>query len=526
MRKIKTVMLVTLLALALILQTIPLIPTASAAAAYTEINGTLSGGNYTLRIPSPIDNWNRVLVIFCRGYSRAKPASPMSPTADMLANDTISEGLAFATTDYGAGGSCIKKAMNATYELTQYIVSTYKVAKVFLLGASMGGAIALLLGEKYPTVYSGVLDMFGMKNQTFAYDAGPSIVAMNDTELTKHLQGLNAPIPPYPFSQYSQNISTVLQLYRDFISQACTDMVTETGGTPTQVPDAYREIDPLYHANISIPVITVHGTSDALVPYEWSLQYQAAVAAAGKSAWYRLYSVVGGQHGDPSMFPERRRHLTELVSWSEQLRPSLRASAFSNVTILRGWTWWFFAQSIGGKGPYTFQWYEGTTALQGQTSMVLPITKKCCRNLHFLLSSHRLRRHNNKHKHNQPNRYELTEVEKCLNHSPFFFPFQIRQRTECSLGERKLESQATVQYAQGFRVHPVRRQNLRLLSQERTAQRTRNLQRIGNDQTTSLSMPRKPAKQRHRDRYDRTPDHFPRLTIRKSPRHVRKLKNR
>jgi hypothetical protein len=49
-------------------------------------------------------------------------------------------------------------------------------------------------------------------------------------------------------------------------------------------------------------------------------------------------------------------------------------SAFCNVTVPRGWTWWFFAQGTG-VGPLTYQWYEGTTPLQGQTSMVLPITK-------------------------------------------------------------------------------------------------------------------------------------------------------
>ena len=374
MQKIKTIVLVTLLAVALIPTTIPLIPTSSAATAYTETNGALSGGNYTLRIPSPIDNWNRVLIIYCRGYSSAKPASPMSPTgAAGVAAMAISAGLAFAITDYGAGGFCIKKAMNATYELTQYIVSTYKVAKVFLFGASMGGAIALLLGEKYPRVYSGVLDMFGFKNATFAYEDGPRIAAMNDTELTKYLQGLTAPIPPYPF--LSSNISVALQLYRNFLSQAVTDIVAETGGTPTQVPDAYRAIEPLYHANISIPVITVHGTSDILVPYGRSLEYQAAIAAAGKSAWYRLYSVVGGQHGDPSMVPEIDKRAEELRAWSDQIRSLLQASAFCSVTVLPGWTWWFFAHSAGSIGTCTYQWFEGTTLLQGQTQMVLPITK-------------------------------------------------------------------------------------------------------------------------------------------------------
>jgi hypothetical protein len=51
------------------------------------------------------------------------------------------------------------------------------------------------------------------------------------------------------------------------------------------------------------------------------------------------------------------------------------ASAFSSVTVLPGWTWNFFVHSNGGVGPHTYQWYEGTTLLQGQTFMVLTVTK-------------------------------------------------------------------------------------------------------------------------------------------------------
>jgi hypothetical protein len=51
------------------------------------------------------------------------------------------------------------------------------------------------------------------------------------------------------------------------------------------------------------------------------------------------------------------------------------ASAFTNVNVLAGCTWYFFAQSTGDVTPFTYQWYENNTLLQGQTSMVLPVTK-------------------------------------------------------------------------------------------------------------------------------------------------------
>jgi hypothetical protein len=55
--------------------------------------------------------------------------------------------------------------------------------------------------------------------------------------------------------------------------------------------------------------------------------------------------------------------------------PALGASAFCSVTVMRGQTWNFVAQASGGIGPYTFQWYEGSTLIAGQNSMILSMNK-------------------------------------------------------------------------------------------------------------------------------------------------------
>ncbi len=55
--------------------------------------------------------------------------------------------------------------------------------------------------------------------------------------------------------------------------------------------------------------------------------------------------------------------------------PALAASAFSSVTVMRGLTWNFFVQSTGGVGPWTYQWYEGSSLLTGQNSMILSMNK-------------------------------------------------------------------------------------------------------------------------------------------------------
>jgi pimeloyl-ACP methyl ester carboxylesterase len=286
-------------------------------------------------------------------------------------------GSAFAISSFGAGGWDIKKGMNATYELTQYIVSTYKVAKVYLVGLSMGGAIALMLAEKYPNVYSGVMDISGSKNITERYNRMKDwATTTNDTELAAKIQSVGGKVPPFPFNLLAAPpLSNQLNVLRNMSNTYVADFEAETGGTPDAVPQAYQAIDPLYYADISIPVISIHGTADALTPYSSALQYQDAVAAAGKSSLFRLYTVDGGEHADLAVQTEASKHMVELSSLSAQFRPLLRATAFTNVTVLSGWTWWFFTQSLGGTGSYTYQWYEGNTSLQGQTSMVLSVTK-------------------------------------------------------------------------------------------------------------------------------------------------------
>lgn len=381
MNKIKSIVLLTLLAIALIPTTIPLISTASAATDYTEINGTLNGANYTLRIPNPIEAWNHQLVMFCHGYSHTEPTRPLIKASDgsaNWANGFISVGSAFAMSSFGAGGYCIQKGMNATYELTQYIMSTYNATKVIVMGFSMGGNIALMLGEKYPKVYNAVLDISGTKGVAQQYrDKMDLLATKNDTEFAAKITAMGGKVPPFPFSSIAGNVSSQLQLFRTFCNNSATDIADACGGTPDQVPLAYQAIDPLYHANISIPVMTVHGTADALVPYSRSLDYQAAVAAAGKSSLFTLYTVVGGEHVDANTQAVAASHFTELVAFAfGQLGLQLlQASAFCNVTVIPGWTWWFFVQGTGGTVAYTYQWFEGSTLMQGQTSMLLAVTK-------------------------------------------------------------------------------------------------------------------------------------------------------
>ena len=277
------------------------------AATYTETVGTLDGAQYAIRIPN---NWNGMLAIVCRGFSHVAIPDIRNNTFYLsAANALTNQGYAVAASTFGAGGYCIQKAVNTTYQMTKYLIANYNIqGKVFLVGLSMGGGVALLLGEKYPSIYSGILDLCGAKNSTSSYIDRTTWASLNDTALAAEITALNAPVPPYPFTNLTQ--------MRTFYATNAADIALEAGGTPQEKPETYQTISPVYHTNISIPIITVQGTSDVLMPLSQTMSYQDAIFAAKRSTLYRLYPIVGGQHADPSIIAEIPGRFAELVKWS------------------------------------------------------------------------------------------------------------------------------------------------------------------------------------------------------------------
>jgi pimeloyl-ACP methyl ester carboxylesterase len=294
------------------------------AAGYTEIIGTLDGAQFVVRFP---DSWNGMLVVYCHGYSATTPTSAITSFYNNYISTLLDQGFAVAASTYGTGGFCIQQGMNSTYQLTEYLISTYNVTgKVFLVGGSMGGAIALLLGEKYPNVYSGVLDMFGMKNMTDQYITKARWANLSDADLTAELTALTVPIPIYMFG--------TVPAFRSYVAGNIPIFENETGGTPTTTPEAYEDRSPVYHANITIPVITIQGTSDAVVPFYETLMYQSAVANAGHSNLYRLYNVTGGEHASPSIYAEFSTRFDELVAWSNDIPEGLHVEVLMLLSAL------------------------------------------------------------------------------------------------------------------------------------------------------------------------------------------------
>ena len=278
---------------------------------YTEYYGTMGGANFYVLIP---DDWtngllgDEMLVVMCRAAMWSE--DPRDSITDyLLAVALASSGIAVAASNYGPEDSGIEDGVIRTHQLTMYVIDNYDVTgKVFLFGTSLGGNVALLLGEKHPDVYSGVLDNSGIKDWAAMYYDAVDYMAVHageDSFLDIWYMGIIASLP----STY--------------------------GGTPDRKPNKYAKYSPTHHADMSIPVISVVHADDAIVNPTQTDLYHAALSnpslhitvevtiSSGPpypellgfqfSSWYG--------HFDPLTFMAAAENLFVLIAWSNTLLP-------------------------------------------------------------------------------------------------------------------------------------------------------------------------------------------------------------
>ncbi len=68
------------------------------------------------------------------------------------------------------------------------------------------------------------------------------------------------------------------------------------GGTPEEVPERYRAVNPVQRLPLSVPVLLVQGASDDIVPPAQATEYERLARAAGALARVRM--VAGATHFD------------------------------------------------------------------------------------------------------------------------------------------------------------------------------------------------------------------------------------
>ena len=279
------------------------------AVGYTEYYGTMGGANFYILIP---DDWTNdlgdgLLVMMCRPAAYAEDPRDNVPDYPFAVGLAM-QGIAVAASNYGPPDSGVKDGVIRMHQLTMYVIDSYDVTgKVFLFGTSLGGNVALLLGESHPDVYSGVLDNSGVKDWAAMYYDAVDYMTVHAGE------------DPLLDVWYGGSIASLPITY---------------GGTPDQKPNKYAKYSPTHHADMSIPVISVVHVDDAIVNQTQTDLYHAALSDPSLhvtvkvttsstppypefpglppfSSWYG--------HFDPYTFMAAATNLVNLIVWSNTL---------------------------------------------------------------------------------------------------------------------------------------------------------------------------------------------------------------
>src|SRR3982751_4105998 len=127
------------------------------------------GSLYALYIP---EHWNGDAIYYAHGIRPPVPYAPISLEDQdnfFEVRDALGAlGYAFAYSSYSENGLAVKDGAQRTHQLRGLLASELSAQprRNYLVGYSLGGLVALELGERFPRQYDGVLSMCGMVGGT------------------------------------------------------------------------------------------------------------------------------------------------------------------------------------------------------------------------------------------------------------------------------------------------------------------------------------------------------------------------
>ena len=123
-------------------------------------SGTVGpGAHYALYKPAA---WNGRLVVYAHGYV-APEAEVALPEIDPLRDALLSQGFGVAYSSYSENGYALKDGVIRTRQVRDLFADRFGAPQhAYLLGHSLGGAVSIVLAERNPELWSGVLPMCGV----------------------------------------------------------------------------------------------------------------------------------------------------------------------------------------------------------------------------------------------------------------------------------------------------------------------------------------------------------------------------
>ena len=298
----------------------------------------------------PPVGWNGNLVVYAHGFTPPIAPLALPKEAAQFGALAMSSGFGFATTSYPENGMCIPEALADLLDLVAEFREEYpQTQKVFLIGASMGGLIAAQAAEKYPEVFDGVLALCGVYGN-YTVEAGhianfriifdyffpglipgdalsvdlPTMLQWEGTYVPQVIDALSNPANSDKVRQLlsvtklpvdASNPASVITAIVEVLSMqvyAVEDVKARLGGYPygnrfiryygsdndralnrgvqriEADPAALIAAQRLFGTTgrLQMPLVSMHGTGDNLVPITQQLLYRTKIFLARKSGLY------------------------------------------------------------------------------------------------------------------------------------------------------------------------------------------------------------------------------------------------
>lgn len=130
------------------------------AQAVTRVEtGQLEGAPWRIDVPA---NWNGELVMYAHGFEPVGTPRPDPWPANPASEALVKAGYAVAQSGYGTQGWAVSRAIEDNERLRQHFLTQHPdTRRSWILGFSMGGAVALGTLERLPDHYSGGISMCG-----------------------------------------------------------------------------------------------------------------------------------------------------------------------------------------------------------------------------------------------------------------------------------------------------------------------------------------------------------------------------
>src|SRR6266568_4531616 len=291
-----------------------------------------SGALYAMFLP---DRWNGRLEIFIHGL--VDPARPIVlPTLGAAADTLRAHCYALAYSSFAENGWAVKDGAQRTHELSDLFAAEFgEPRRTYLYGQSMGGLIALKLAESYPTQYDGVLAECGVLGGSFArfrymFDVRllfdffyPGVLpggVLGMPEGIDLVNGIRLParaaMVASPDGAHNLAAIEYTGALDPGLLQAINASVPrfDAGRYAAHYASMYYEPD----GNLQVPVLTLFTARDPALPAVMSeLVYQARVAAAGRSEFFRRQQSSVGYGHCTSRLADRIAAFNNLVNWVE-----------------------------------------------------------------------------------------------------------------------------------------------------------------------------------------------------------------